>query len=61
MTVGELITAAEKLPATASVNLLVPTDGGEEWREAQEAHPDRELVGRCWHDSLTGGGGSEVC
>ncbi|MBQ2781541.1 MAG: hypothetical protein IJF42_08330 [Clostridia bacterium] len=61
MTVGELMAAAATLPATASVNLLVPTDGGEEWREAQEARPDRELVGLCWHDSLTVVVGSEVC
>ncbi len=61
MTVGELITAAQKLPPTASVNLLVPRDGGEDWCEAQDAYPDRELVGLCWHESLTVVVGSEVC
>ena len=60
MTVQELLTAAEKLPHSASVNLLVPTDGGEDWREARAAYPDRELVGLTWHDSLTIAVGGEV-
>ncbi len=60
MTVQELMAAAEQLPPTASVNLLVPTDGGEDWREAAAAYPDRELVGLVWHDSLTVAVGGEV-
>jgi hypothetical protein len=49
------------LPPCASVNLLVPTDGGEDWHDAVRAYPDRELVGLVWQDSLSIEVGGEVC
>lgn len=60
MTVGELKSAARTLPDEAMVNMLVPMEDGEDWRELKAAYPDRELCAGQWRDSLTLVVGDEV-